>query len=459
MEINRFFTLIVLMVMCCQNFFGQSTKWDLRECIDHAISNNITLKQNALNVESAIIVARQTKLNYIPDIGIQTGYQLSMGRSLDPTTYSFVENKFINSSNMSANIGTTIWNGFKRYNSRKKALSDFKISELELSVLKNNIALNITGLFYNILLNKEVIKSIENQLEISIANINKVKRLVEEGAVADEQLQNLLMQQQNEIYSLSESKGVLAKAVIDLCSLLELKNYDNFDVTEGEDKIEIATNQTLDDIINSAMTLPQIEAVNQKVISAQYAIKTAKADLYPTLSFNYSYSSSYSSARQQPRLDSQGSPVIENGAIAYKSYPFINQFNDNRTGVFGLNLSIPILNSFYRRNKVRLSRINLKQLSYEVENSKKQIIEDVQKMYLDVQISKEKYISSLAAVEHGMKIIAYQENKFNHGITTISDYIVAKNNILISEAQASKAKYEFLFKLKILKFYYTHTIN
>ena len=284
-----------------------------------------------------------------------------------------------------------------------------------------------------------------------------MRRLVEEGAAPDEQLQNLLMQQQNEIYSLTESRGMLQASIVDLCSLLNVDNTDGFDVKQDDD-IGMYLENSIESIINSAMTLPQIKAVNHKLLSAEYAIKIAKSDLYPSLSFNSSYSSSYSSAGRQVAFDGNGTPIIVDGAIAYKNYPFINQIHDNRTAIFGFNLSISILSAFHVKKNIQLSRNNIKQLQYEVQNVEKNIKDEVRKLYIDVQTAKEKYGTSMAAVEHGTKIVSYAENKLNNGLTTITDYIIAKNNILISEAQLSRAKYEYLLKLKILKFYYTQSI-
>lgn len=450
---------IFVIVVPNQNAFSQTDKWTLKECINYALENNIILKSNGLNIKSAAIVAQQAKFDYLPNIGAQAGYQLGMGRSLDPTTYEFVENEFVSSLNLSADISIVIWNGFKRYQTVKKTLSDLDISKYEELTLKNNVALNITKLFYNIQLNKNVVKSIESQLIISDANINRTKRLVEEGALADEQLQNLLMQQQSEQYSLLEAKGELQNAIIDLCSILNIHNYKDFDVVEGKEEINADLNINLIDVVNSAMSLPQIRMADQRIISTEYAVKIAKADFYPTLSFNFSYMSSFSTARRLPVLDSQGNPVVENGKLIDTNYPFFKQLDNSRTGLVGLTLSIPILNSFRPKSQVRLSKIALKQLQYEADNYKKQLREEIEKLYIDLQISKEKFSTSLAAVEHGKKIVEYAENKVSTGTLTMTDYIIAKNNVLIYETQANKAKYEYLLKLKILKFYYSHRIE
>ncbi len=450
---------ICLMIVLLSPYIYGQQKWSLENCINYALENNISLKQNSLNIQASEIIAHQAKLNYIPDLGFQTRYQLSMGRSLDPTTYEFIDNEYINSVNMGFNLNFIIFNGFKRHKSIKKHAIDLDISKYEHLIHEDNIALNITNLYFNILLNKEIIKSIKAQLNISNADIEKMRRLVKEGRAADEHLQNLLMQQQNEVYSFSEAKASLQKAIIALCSILNIQAYEEFEQIECNSGLEEEFPLTLEEIISSAMTLPQIEVINRNISSNLYEIKIAKADLYPTLSFSSSYSSSYSSARRQPLLNNQGQTIIENGSILYSSYPFCSQIDDNRTGFIGLNLSIPILSSFNRRSNIKLSQINNKRLEYELNNTKKTIIEEIQKVYVDVELSKKKYLSALAAANHGKKIIEYSKNKFENGLVTMTDYIIAKNNVLVHETLVSRAKYEYLLMQKILKYYYNHTIK
>ena len=306
----------------------------------------------------------------------------------------------------------------------------------------------------------KVIASIKNQIRSSDTNIEKTSRLVEEGAIAEENLQNLQMQQQNEYFSLSDSHGVLKSAIIDLCSLLYIDQYDDFDVSDIiNDNPESIMLNSLSDIIASAETLPQINSARQKIKSAEYAVKIAKGELYPTISFNSSYLSSYSDARKKISLDQNGNPIINNGIPIYKEYPFVNQLHDNRTSVIGLSISIPIFSSLYRRNNIKLSKINLQQQHYILQNTKNALKKEITKTYSDVNTAKEKYEYSLETVRHAKEVVAHTESKLDNGIITIADYVIAKNNILMAEAQACKAKYEYLLKLKLLKFYYTQEIH
>ena len=104
--------IFLFLLFCTLNLSAQKRVWTLSECIKYAIENNIDIKQYNLNVNANKIALQQSKLNYLPDLGMQSGYQLSMGRSLDPTTYSFIENTSVNSFNLSANIVTVIFAGY-----------------------------------------------------------------------------------------------------------------------------------------------------------------------------------------------------------------------------------------------------------------------------------------------------------------------------------------------------------
>jgi outer membrane protein len=324
------------------------------------------------------------------------------------------------------------------------------ISQIDFEAAKNDIALSVTVNYMNVLLNKEVIKSIKQQIEISDVNITKARKLLDEGISTDERLQNLLVQRDNEQYSLTEAEGNLKKSIIALCSFLNRNDFDLFDV---EDNVPSVTNDSvsLEEIIVSAKSLPQIESVKLRLKSAEYSLKIATSDLYPTLSLGTSLASSFSDNRKKYIPDADGN-------MQYASYPFFNQLNDNRNGVISLNLNIPVFSLFQTKKNISLAKNSITQAQYEIQNAEKKLTEYIHEIYADVATARQKYLIAISSVEHSKTLLLYADNKLANGVLTISDYVVSKGNLLMSEIQAIKAKYEYLFKLKLLKFYYYHTL-
>ncbi|MDR2131346.1 MAG: TolC family protein [Odoribacteraceae bacterium] len=447
---KTFIVISILSLLSVSATVCAQEKWSLNKCIMYALENNTDIQSYQLNVNAYEIMKDRTKLNYMPDLSVHTNYQLNINRSLDPVTYSFIEHTSVNSANTNISLSATVFDGFRKYYTYKKSVLDLNISQIDFEAAKNDMALSVTVNYMNVLLNKEVIKSIKQQIEISDVNITKARQLLDEGISTDERLQNLLVQRDNEQYSLTEAEGNLKKSIIALCSFLNRNDFDLFDV---EDDVPSATNDSvsLEKIIVSAKSLPQIESVKLRLKAAEYSLKIAASDLYPTLSLGTSLASSFSDNRKKYIPDADGN-------MQYASYPFFNQLNDNRNGVISLNLNIPIFSLFQTKKNISLAKNSITQAQYEIQNAEKKLTEYIHEIYADVATARQKYLIAISSVEHSKTLLLYADNKLANGVLTISDYVVSKGNLLMSEIQAIKAKYEYLFKLKLLKFYYYHTL-
>jgi outer membrane protein len=446
-NITAKFGLILLFIS--STVYAQE-KWSLNKCIIYALENNRDIKSYELNVNAYEIMTGKAKLNYMPDLSFNTNYQLNINRSLDPVTYSFIEHTSANSVNANISMNVTVFDGFRKYFTYKKSVLDFNVSQIDFETLKHEISLSVTVNYLNILLNKEVIKSIEQQIEMSDINIVKAQKLLDEGILTDERLHNLMVQRDSEKYSLTEAEGNLKKSVIALCSLLNLTDFDSFEL---EDEIAPETNDTisLDEIILSAKSLPQIESVKMKHKSAEYSLKIATSDLYPTLSLGTSFASSFADTRKKNMLDATGN-------LQYFPYPFFNQLNDNRNGYISLNLNIPVFSLFQTKKNISLAKNSITQAQHEIQNAEKKLTEYIHKIYSDATTAKQKYLIALSSVEHAGALVLHADSKLANGVLTVSDYTISKGNLLMSEIQAIKAKYEYFFKLKLLNFYYYHTL-
>jgi outer membrane protein len=445
-----FKSFIILILLSVSPAVYAQEKWSLDRCIIYAMENNTDIKSNELNVNSYGITAEKAKLNYMPDLSFYTNYQHNISRSLEPVTYSFIEQANANSTNANISLNATVFDGFRKYYTYKKSILDFNISQIDFEAVKNDIALSVTVNYMNVLLNKEVIKSIKQQIEISDVNIAKARKLLEEGVSTGEQLHNLLVQRDSEKYSLTEAEGNLIKSVISLCSLLNRKDFDSFEI---EDNVLSETDDSisLEEIITSAKSLTQIESAKLRLKSAEYSLKIATGDLYPTLSFGTSFASSFSDTRKKYVPDAAGN-------MQYAPYPFFSQLNDNRNEIITISLNVPVFSLFQTKKNISLAKNSMAQAQYEIQNAEKKLVEYIHEIYSDVTTAKQKYLVALSSVEHATTLLLYADNKLANGILTISDYVISKGNLLMSEIQAIKAKHEYLFKLKLLKFYYYHSL-
>jgi outer membrane protein len=433
---------------------AQEQKWSLEKCISYALENNTDVRSSTLAINTNRILVDKSKLDYIPRLNFTTDYQFNISRSLD-ANYTFIENAKVNTANSGIHLETVVFDGFRKYNNYRKTLFDLEVSKADFETLKNDLSLSVTMSYMNVLLSKEILHSIKRQIEISEGNLHQVNNLLKEGVVTDENLQNILVQLDNEKYSLAEAEGSLKNAVISLCSLLNLKDYDTFEIDDSL-LIEIPERLQLADILSSIPSLPQIEAAKWRINSSEYVLKIAHSDFYPVLSFGASGASSFSDARKKMQLDENGVPAMIDNRIQYETYPLTSQLKNHRFGLISLSLSYPISNFIQTRKNVALARNNILLAQINLEIVEKKLEEHIRQMYLEVEVAKKKYDAAHSSVEHTRTLLIYAGNKLQNGALTTSDYIITKNNLLISEAQASKAKYEYFFKSELLKFYLTY---
>jgi outer membrane protein len=439
-------------------FLKAQKKWTLKECIEYARTQNINIKLAKTTIYSNVIMGDKAKLNYLPGLEFRTNYQLNVNRSLDPVTYSFIENIHANSVTPGLNFNMTLFDGLKRFYTYQKSLLELDASVTDYEALKNDVSISVITNYMNILLNKEIINSIQKQISISDSHIEKAERLLVEGMITDEQLQNLLIQRDNEEYSLADAEGNYTNSIIGLCSLLHLKNYNAFDV---EDNFSFGTDEMipLEDLLASVLNFPQVEAAKTRLKSAEYNLSIAKSDLYPILSFSAYIGSSWLDTKKKALLDENGNPIMIGHEMLYKDYLFFNQLNNHWNGYMGITLSYSLFNIFHTRKNMSLSKANRMKALYDLQSIRKNMTERIYQIYNEVKVAERKYYAALSAVEHGEKVLSFATNKLTYGTLTPSDYIVTKNNLLIAVTQVSRAKYEFFFKRELLKFYYNHTLQ
>lgn len=447
-------TLLLIAIFISATSFSQQ-KWTLQECISYALENNIDIKSFKLSLKDAEISNLQAKLDYIPQVNGNVGYSFGTGRVLDPTTYTFVESSTVNNINTGISANVMLFAGLQKYNNLKKTAIELDATKSELLQLENNTSLNVSLFFLQILLNKEVVASVEKQVESSAQSIERMKVMVDNGAATLGDLLNLEAQKANEEYTLADAQTRLNTSIIELCQLMALSSYENFDVETPVFQINTDVSlMRVDSIFDVALSLPEITGKQKRYDASVYSLKGAKSAYYPRLSANYGYSTSYSDSRKKVVLDENNRPVIDpDGNLTYTNYAFLDQLKDNQYQSISVSLSIPIFTSLNVRNNVKKARLNLQRSGYDIENARNKLYKDVNQAVNDVTGAKMQYQSAIAKVTSNQEALNYTTVKFQSGASTITDYVLAKNNIMIAEAQMAQAKYTYIFKLEVINYY------
>jgi len=421
-----------------QLLYAQSKIWTLEECVRYAIDNNIQIKQQTVQTRVQKNSLDLAKLNLLPTINGSATHDYSFGRALDQTSYEFY-NQTIQSDYISLGGRTNLFNGLQNLNTIRKSKYELLAGEQDLQNIRDNVALSVALGYLQILLNKELVSANENQLNITLQQIDKTKKLVNAGSVARGNLLQIEAQAAQEELSLITMKNQLEISYLNLTQLLELETPAGFEIVVPEFSIDSNSVITgnIDEIYNIArQSRPEIKSSEYKLTASEYDLKIARGARSPSLSLSHSFTTRYSFIENQPGLPS-----------------FKDQLKNNKNYGLGFTLNIPILNGWQVNKNIANSKLSVENSQYSLEGTEKQLYKNIQQAYTDAVAALKKYSASLKAVSSAEESFRYTEQKFNVGMVTPVDYNAAKTQLLNAQSDLAQSKYEFIFKTKVLDFY------
>ncbi|MBN2637961.1 MAG: TolC family protein [Bacteroidales bacterium] len=413
--------------------------WSLEDCINYAFENNIQIKQSQLNVESSKADYLQSKLNILPSLNVSANQNTSWGRSLDRSTYQY-SNQKIGQFYGSVNSSISLFSGFQKINTVRQQEFAYLAQKYNSDNIRDNIALNIAAAYLQILYNIEQVKNAERQLQTSEDQVNMTKKEVEVGTVAKGSLLDVEAQAASDKVKLVSAQNQLMLAYLDLMQMLDLKASTKFDIVKPD--LQITRKPSLlpvENIYNKAVTImPEIKYAEYYVKSADRSLAIAKGSRSPSLSLSSSYGNNYSNQ-------------ITNQDGSLK--PFWDQLKDNGSINLGFSLSIPIFNGFQTETAIKKSKINLQNAQLNLVAQKNTLRKNIEQAYTDALASYQTYVADMKSVASLEEAFKYAQEKFNVGMLSATDYNVSKNNYYNALSTLTSAKYDYIFKTKILDFY------
>ncbi|HAQ21256.1 MAG TPA: transporter [Prolixibacteraceae bacterium] len=437
---KRMYSLIAaaFMLVVFTSARGQSL-WSLQKCIDYALQNNIQIKQQALNSEYYNNQLGQAKFNRLPNLNAGFQNNMSFGRTIGPDNIYLDINS--NSTSGSLNSNVTIWNGFTLTNSIKMADMDLRASLEEMKKAKDDIMLNIAASYLEILFADELVVVAEDLLKITQLQIDRTTKLVEAGSLAKGSLLEIEAQYAREELNVVNAQNRLQLAYLALYQLLEVPSTESFKI-EKPTLPEIGANLSLlnsMDVFRNAVQLkPAVKGAEFKLESARKQLLIAKGGLMPTLSFGGNYYNFYNNKY----TDRYGNKLL-----------FDSQFKTNERYGFGASLNIPIFNRYQAKTGVKNAQIQLENTELQLQNTKNLLRKDIEQSYTNALAAFKRYIANQKTVVSSKEAFRYTEEKFNVGMINSVEYNQSKNNLSKAQSDLLQAKYEYIFRTKILDFY------
>lgn len=433
--------LIAILILLPTVLWAQEP-WSLEQCIQYALQNNLQIKQQELAVKTSEGQLRQSKLSTLPNLNFSGNHAYSFGRVTNYKTNE-KENENSQSTSFSLNSSLNLFDGFQLYNTLKQDKFNLQASTLDVDKIKNNTALLVASAYLQILYQLEVVDVSKKQVEQSKMQVDRTTKLYKAGSVPEGTLLEVEALLASDELQLINAQSQLELNYLSLAQLLEIKNPSEFSIVkplipDADSTIMLLTPV---EIFNSAeLSMPQIQSSQYRVKSAEMGLKVAKGLYYPSLTLNASYNTG------AQRYINSNNPLLT-------SDPFFTQIKDNATTTVALGLSIPIFNRGNNQFRVSSAKISLDNAQLNLETEKNTLYKDIQQAYTDAVGAQKKLSANLKNKLANEEAFHYSENKFNVGLINAFDYITAKNNFSKAETNLLQAKYELVFKYKILDFY------
>lgn len=412
--------------------------WSLQECINYALENNIRIRQQALNTMYNENLVNQAKSDLLPNLNAGASNNFSFGRSLNnENVYENVNSTALNGY-IQSNV--TVFNGFTLQNTIKQSELDLQAAIQDLQKAKDDLVLNIAASYLEILFAEELALISEAQVEVTQQQIERTQKLVDAGSLARGALLEIEAQLAREELQLVNDQNRVQLAYLNLFQLLELPAEKSFTI-EKPKLPEIKANVTMlnsFDVFKNAINLrPEIKAAQLRVESALRQLDIAKGYTYPTLSLGASYNNQYFNILniEMPQLS------------------FREQLKSNSRYGFGLSLNIPVFNRFQVKTGISNAKLQIADYEYRLQTARNVLRKDVEQAYTNALAALNRYVSSEKAVKSTEEAFRYAEEKFNVGMMNSVEYNQSKNYLTVAQSELLQARYEYIFRTKILDFY------
>ena len=465
--------LTVLLIFPLTSWAATDDTWTLERCVAYALTHNISIQQNVLNERLTALTLQQSRLSQLPNANLSTGYGISYGRSIDPTTNQFVKGSY-NFSSVGGQADVLLFGWFSRRNTIGKNDLLHKAAQADLDQLKDDVSLNVATGFLRALLAKEQIGVAQKQVDLSMEQLTQTRKFAEAGRVPELNVAQLSSQVASDSATLITAISDYNASILDLKALLNL----DFDVpfTVTPPNIDVATltdlaGYTPDVVYTEALKhFGAVRSADLKVAAAQKAYKAAQGQLWPQLTLNAQVGTNYATTYKDygtPEItgtqtigyvDILGITQLPVSSPSYTvpvlgTTPYGTQFSDNLRQTYSINLNIPIFNGWTAQANARQSKISIASQELAKYSTTLKLKQDVYKAVNDARSSLQKYAAAQRAADAANTAFDFGKKRYEVGLNNTVEYLVIQNNQYRADAALVSAKYDLIFRLKVIDYY------
>lgn len=466
------YSLIVTLLLFSSLLTAQQKEWTLEECVNYALENNIQVKQTELDVELSEIEKRDAIGNLIPNINAQAANAWNTGLTQNATTGILV-NQTVRNFSAGVTAGLTIFDGLRNFKALQRAKMSRIASEYSLDKMQDDIALFVADAYLQVLFNKQNLEVLKAQNEVTQEQLGRTQDLVDAGVLPEGDLLEIRATNADEQQRMILAENQIQISLISLAQTLGFRDYQNFDIVDRDYDIfgnEILENSVYDVIETAKEERSEIKIAESNMELAEMDVELAKGAYLPTLSAFFNYNTRETGQNRiigseidpnEPTrtigfVEGTNQQVLTGNTIPVlgSPLPFFEQLYINDGITYGFRLDVPILNGFATRNRVRRNEVAVKRAEYQLEQAELDLESNVYQAYTDAKGAFEAYEAALVASEAQEKAFEYATERYDVGLTNAFDFSQAKIRFENTQREALRAKYDYIFKLKVVELYF-----
>ena len=426
--------LSVCLIMASGLSIQAQNAWSLQQCIEHAITHNLSIKQKEAARDQSAVELNTAQWSRLPNLNGNVGQSFNFGRAIQAdNTYG---NRNTRNTNFSVGTSIPLFTGMQIPNNIALSKLNLKAATEDLNKAKEDISIQVASYYLQVLFNEELVKIAQRQVELSQEQLDRKVTFFKNGKASEAEVYEAKSRVAQDEYSLVQAQNNHQLALLDLSQLLELPTPENFQI-ETPNVEAFSTQLSLPDEVYAQALLnkPAIKAAQYRLEGAAKSIRIAQSAWYPQLSFGAGIGTNYYSITG-----------IENAS-------FGSQWHQNMNKYLQFSLSIPLFNRFATRNRVKSARIQRNALAWQLEESKKALYKEIQQAYYNARAAESQYQSSQTACQSAEASFKLMSEKYANGKATATEYNEMRATWMKSLSEQVQARYDYLFRSKILEFY------
>lgn len=412
--------------------------WTLDECINYALEHNLDLQKSQLTRQQAEYQWKMSKNAWLPTLSANAGEYLGFGQSPSYTGVYVSDNS--SSASFGASLSLPLFQGLNLYNTAKADALNLQATEKDQEAAQLNLKLGVMGFYMQVLYGKEQVEIARRQKELSAEQLEKTQQLFENGRIAEADVYESRAQLAADQANLTQAETDLALSLLTLTQALEIEDSEGFEISTPE-AFFASQNQELDapqaTIAQALLNQPSMEAARLRLQKSHYDLKASKSAWYPSLDFYAGYSNG----------------LYHYFGDNYPNTPADEQLKRNSRAQLGFSLNIPIFNGMKTKYRVKMTELSIADQQLDLENTEKTLRKEIRQAYGNAKAAQQKMEAMENSLEASRVAYDYAKAGFDMGKKTLLELNESKTRFHKAESDLLQARYEYLYRCKIIEFY------